>query len=479
MTHYRFFGIATAFCIGLLFIHLPFSIAQDVAVSQMTESDDESEPMDPLMIKVSANEIRLDVVVVDNRGRPITDLTADDFEIYQDKLPQDVTSSVYVSNQSEAAARSAASRKDAPNLLRLPATTLKEEEVRRTIVFVVDNLSMWSDHLYNAKMGIKLFLEKQMQPGDLVAIIRTSYGTSALNMFSSDKRQISMRTDAIPNQGLPDGCYGDFAPMIYDNQISTLSYSIRALKNMPGRKILFFTTSCPSIQSPFDNFTTPDEGGGSVITRESERAKNPYERYANPFDRLADEALRAGVVIHSLDARGLEIEKNPDDFGAAINPLSAKTGGIYVENSNFFLGGIGRDANNMIAGYYLLSYVPPPSTFEPGNKDVYNRVTVRVKRRGAVVHTRDGFYGRTESETGFAAPSANPLRDALFSLFEYADLDVNIAAGYIKSPKSGYLVRSWIHLDSKDVKIVETEDVCIKTAWNFCEAKPCRLLRIK
>ena len=363
MARYRYFGIATIFFIGLLFLRVQFSIAQDFTLSQTSESDAESEPIDPLKITVNVNEIRLDVVVVDNRGRPITDLTADDFEVYQDKLPQDVTSSVYISNQSDASAQPSVSRKDAPNLLNLPAATLKEEEVRRTIVFVVDNLSMRFDHLYNAKMGIKLFLEKQMQPGDMVAIMRTGYGNSALNMFSSDKKQISMRADAIPQQGLPDSCYGDFASIIYDNQISALSYSFRALKDMPGRKILFFTTSCPSIQSPFDNFTTPVEGGGSVITRESERAKNPYERYADPFDRLADEALRAGVVVHSLDARGLTFEKNPDDYSAAINPLPAKTGlrpSLYHRQRNLPLFSYVQLFQIQLILWYILASMQPP-----------------------------------------------------------------------------------------------------------------------
>jgi hypothetical protein len=35
-------------------------------------------------VKVDVDEVQLDAVVLDWRGRQITDLTADDFEIYQD-----------------------------------------------------------------------------------------------------------------------------------------------------------------------------------------------------------------------------------------------------------------------------------------------------------------------------------------------------------------------------------------------------------
>ena len=43
---------------------------------------------DEFRIRIAVEEIRLDAVVVDGRGRQITDLTAEDFEIYQDNQPQ-------------------------------------------------------------------------------------------------------------------------------------------------------------------------------------------------------------------------------------------------------------------------------------------------------------------------------------------------------------------------------------------------------
>jgi len=40
-----------------------------------------------LKIRVGVDEVRVDAVVVDMKGHPITDLTADDFEVYQDGKP--------------------------------------------------------------------------------------------------------------------------------------------------------------------------------------------------------------------------------------------------------------------------------------------------------------------------------------------------------------------------------------------------------
>jgi len=141
----------------------------------------------------------------------------------------------------------------------------------------------------------------------------------------------------------------------------------------------------------------------------------------------------------------------------AFNPLPAKTGGVIIENSNFFLDGIGKEVESLMKGYYLISYVPPPNTFNTGDKEIFNKVKINVKRRNAQVYTRDGFYGRQESEIDAEAPKQHPLVEAIFSPFQHADLDVNMASGYVRNANSEYLIVSWIHIDPKDVKIVETE----------------------
>jgi VWFA-related protein len=484
-----------------------FSAGQDASAMQAGESNDETVALNPFRISVNVSEVRLDVVVLDKKGNPITDLTAADFEIYQNGSPQAVTAGVYVENQADNAARPAASKKGAANLPQLPVAALQKDEVCRTIVFVVDNISMFFDELNSAKTSIRRFMEKQMQPCDMVAVIRTSYGNSAMNFFSSDKDQIAARVDSIPFEGLTEEIIawalrgesengstviaqsseseseseGDqpesdaldtsasegsiserfrtidgILHRIYSNQISTVSYSLRALKDMPGRKILFLLTSYPSI--------TIRES--SYIGISAQEIVNPAYNldelyYGGRLSRLADEALRAGVVVHTLDSKGLiapPTSRIPNSNSAnGLNGLAYKTGGIFVENSNFFVDGVGKKSNNMIAGYYLLSYVPPADTFNVSRQNVYHRIQVKVKRKGAEVHTRDGFFGRTENEADSAEP-VHPLQDAIFSPFQHADLNVNMTAGYIKDAKAGYLLRSWIHVDPGNVKIVETED---------------------
>ena len=496
MTYFRIYRIAIIFCLGLLFPDLPFSAGQDVTTTPATEQDFDAGLADPFKITVNVREVRLDVVVLDGRGRPITDLAAEDFEIYQDRQPQEVTSSVYISDQMESAAWPAASQKTRADIPLL-STPIKKEEVRRTIIFVVDNISMSGEDMYRAKTSLKGFVERQMQPGDLVAIMCTGYGNSAQDAFLSDKRQLLARIDGLYVElAMPDRIYG--------SQLSTLSYGISALEDMPGRKSVFLVTSAPTVETPKPVVLDPmppinyfelygmtqytidaparDIAPKPTVTpvpaaRDTLESINYHELYDSPYSQLSDEALRAGVVIHLLDTKSLEyyaptvpngalpegmeippdpgFERADSEKYSFLNPLPAKTGGIYVKDSNFFLDGIGQDANSMIAGYYLISYTPPPDTFD---RNTYHRLSVKVKRRGAVVHTRDGFYGITKRESDSDDQEVHPLQNAIFSPFQHTDLGVNIAAGFVKSPKSGYFICSWIHLDAKDVKMVETEE---------------------
>ena len=463
------FSNIAMFCFVSFFTGLPFSAGQDVPAANTTptvENTYESESPESLKIKVSVNEVRLDVVVLDKKTRnPITDLSAANFEVFQDNKRQDVLTGVYIDSQSDAVLQPTQSktvRENARNFspVSAPTINLKKKDVRRTIIFVIDDLSMSFENGYYAKMALRNFVEKQMQPDDMVAIIKTSYGNSALQMFISDKREALARINSIHLEIVPR------IFTVFDGQLFTLSYSLRALKDMPGRKILIMMSA---------NMTVP-------------------ETYYERFNRLTDDALRAGVVVNFLNITGLNysidlnrgalflfgadaslgFQRDRDDMfitaarkaanithaGLSVdNPLPIKTGGVTINESNFFLEGIGRETESLMNGYYLISYTPPPDTFnEQGKKVNYRRLKVRVNRKNTVVYTRDGFFGKLESETDAEATEQDPLIEAIYSPFRSTDLSVDIASGYTKDAKGGYFVHSWIHIDPKDVKIVEMED---------------------
>ncbi|MDR1729034.1 MAG: VWA domain-containing protein [Acidobacteriota bacterium] len=503
-------GVAIVLCLGALSTCLLFPANQDVPAAPDAGDDYESS----LRIKLSAQEVLLDVAVLDKKsGKPVTDLTADDFEVFQDDKRQQIKSSVYIDSQPNADAQPD-SAKGGLNHPPSPATSPKREDVHRTILFVVDDYAMTLENGYHTKMALGNFVEKQMRPGDMVAIFHTGYGNSVLNRFQFDKREVMARVntmrpttaprpyDKVSNPyGAHEGLWKNFMVASHENRKAAISQGIRALKDMPGRKMLILATPLSVHDDPSlvpDNFT---EHTGNNNTDRFPTQKLPsmfslnnrIRRYEELYHELADEALRAGVVVNILDADGLNNyfanaqiwEGSSVDAEDPIarsssgvwqfssnnmtnrffdpirltNPLPAQTGGLIIQDNNFFHDGIGKEAENLMKGYYLVSYEPPPDTFEThGKKEAFRRLKVSVRRKGVEVHTRSGFFGRQDDAADGDAHGRDPLVDALFSPFRHADLEVNMLSGYMRGAESGYLIRSWIHVDPKNVNVVETAD---------------------
>lgn len=182
------FCIRTFLCTASWLAFAIASAGQVGPASPESGAAKQEKPKQDITFRVAVDEVIIDAVVVDKKGRQVTDLTADDFEIYQDGKAQKVASAAYVDNYQPQNIKSAS--RDSKKLAPLISTPmLAKEKVRRAMVFVVDDLSMGFEHLHYARMALEKFVETQMQPGDLIAILRTGSG-GALQQFSSDKRML-------------------------------------------------------------------------------------------------------------------------------------------------------------------------------------------------------------------------------------------------------------------------------------------------
>jgi hypothetical protein len=133
-------------------------------------------------IKVGVEEVRIDAIVLDKKGNQVVDLTAGDFEVYQDGKPQQIISSIYISDAQKHDKPVASPEADKAGLL-LSRPKLSKDEVRRTIAFLVGGRG------YESRIAIRKFIKTQMEPGDLVTIL----GGGALmgaQQFSSDRKQL-------------------------------------------------------------------------------------------------------------------------------------------------------------------------------------------------------------------------------------------------------------------------------------------------
>jgi VWFA-related protein len=385
-------------------------------------------------IQIGVEEVRIDAVVLDKKGIQVVDLTANDFEIYQDGKPQNIISCTYISDPRKHEQTIVVPETSKAELL-VSQPKLSKDQIQRTVAFLINGSGA------DPRPHLKHFVESQMEPGDMVGILG-----AGLQTFSSDKRELLARInsisgrfsciDSIPSIALTYEMLSNDPKTDEDHirefkaEIAPIRYAVRALQDMPGRKYLIVTRE--------------------AIFSDARKLPRVQNRLLN---EAANEAWRAGVVISTWDY----CNSQAGNYSAKFNILFKKTGGIYTDNNKFLYKG--KPALDAFRGYYLLSYIPPATTFDNKNRDKYHQLSVYVKRPDVKVHSRDGFFGGAPGLSNFAAvPQANTLQQAMFSPLLFNDLKISLSSGYAHTPASGYFLRSWLHLAGKDLTFVEEKD---------------------
>ncbi|HLW77380.1 MAG TPA: VWA domain-containing protein, partial [Bryobacteraceae bacterium] len=156
---------------------------------------------EPVVVRINVTLVQVDAVVTDAKNRHVGNLKAADFEILEDGKPQKITNFSYVLPNAPVTPVpkpvSVAKSRLAVPAPPIPAGALKKADVRRTMAFVVDDLALSFEGTVHVRDGLHKFVNREMQPGDLIAIVRTSAGMGALQQFTNDKNLLNAAIDRI------------------------------------------------------------------------------------------------------------------------------------------------------------------------------------------------------------------------------------------------------------------------------------------
>ena len=166
-----------------------------------TYSSAQQGPPPPGVIRINVNLVQVDAVVTDSKGKVVTDLKAEDFEVLQDGKPQAITNFSFIDVKESTVrgfpARPVAQPRGGAPAPPLPRPVFRPQQARRTVAIVVDDLGLSFDSIVRIRQSITKWVDTQMQPGDLVAVIRTSAGMGALQQFTADKRLLHSAIEQI------------------------------------------------------------------------------------------------------------------------------------------------------------------------------------------------------------------------------------------------------------------------------------------
>ena len=447
------------------------------------------------VVRITTNVVQIDAVVAKD-GKQVTDLKAEDFEIFEDKKPQKITNFSYVSNISTSSENVVitAPNKD-PNAAPIAPVVVGAGDPHRTMAIVVDDLGIAFESIGRVRNQLRKFIEQDMRPNDLVAIIRTGGEVGALQQFTTDKRLLLRAIENLrwnnssragvsmmPPLGLDIG-----APLSSNIQypimdtLNAIRFILNGLRTMPGRKSMLILSDNLPVESEVSSLPSTPIRASIPGEDRSESDPWPTEVYGNnlALQRVAELAIRASVVIYGANTVGLLPTgiTAADNFNVNLRPtgsqpfntlnmrshilqnassgldvLTRRTGGFLTKNSNNF--GIKRVAEDQ-NGYYLIGYRPESETFNRR----FHTIKVRVKRSGLSVRTRSGFFGMTDEE---ALPIQYTARDqialALMSPFGASDIEVHLSAVFANLPQTGSLIRSLIHFPASAITFTNEPD---------------------
>ena len=65
------------------------------------------------------------------------------------------------------------------------------------MAILVDDLNLSFESIARVRAALRRFIDEQMRPGDLVAILRTAAGMGALQQFTTDRRALHAAADRV------------------------------------------------------------------------------------------------------------------------------------------------------------------------------------------------------------------------------------------------------------------------------------------
>jgi len=416
------------------------------------------------VFRAESNEVEVVVIVRDGKGQLVSTLTQNDFEIRDNGKRQSIGSFAI-----QGAARPAPQPMPAqPSEAAASTANSPPQAQRQFVALFFDDVHTEAGDFARVQKAAEQFVQESLRPEDRVAIFKTSENSEVT--FTNDQPKLLAAIDAlrvhpakstskvtqcpritdyeaylIVNELDPEAlgivtqrmhdCVcpppstGDcpppdvfktmatgFAEEAWQVQrnatqdlLAALDFTVRVLGTMPGRRMLMLSSS-------------------GFLSGELESDVN----------RVIDNALRGGVVINTLSAKGLDAgappggnlaEQRRDNAGLAsarvamyeVRQLSAaeqaenvamtdfaeSTGGKFFKNNNDFLRGFNELAASEVA--YVLTFSPHPLKHD----GKFHNLKVEVKAAGHFrVYARKGYFAPSDKETKTelaSAASASPV----------------------------------------------------------------------
>jgi VWFA-related protein len=429
-------------------------------------------------VTVSTQLVVENVVVKDKEGNPIPGLTASDFTITEDGVPQKISFFKFqnLSATSNSTALTAISPENIQVYYQLARTQIMPEEPgnqryknRRLLALYFDMTAMPPVDQIRALTAAKNFIKTQMGPNDLVAVMRyQGSGVDVLSDFTNNReRLLSILETMIVGEGQ------EFAEATDDSS----SADTGAAFGQDDSEFNVFNTDrqLAALQTAADMLAQLSEKKALIYFASGLRL-NGLDNQAQ-LHATIDEAVRAGVSFWPIDARGLvagaplgnatqgsqgnigmysgaaalAVENNFQLSQDTLYALAKDTGGKALFDYNNLTKGI-TQAAQAIRSYYILGYY----TTNKARDGKFRRIQITLNPKfSATMSYRRGYYAAKEFRKFNAADKERQLEDALMLSDPITQLTIAMEIDYFQLDRAEYFVPIVVKIPGRELALAK------------------------
>lgn len=418
-------------------------------------------------LKVNTDLVLTNVIVRDKRtGSLVRDLKASDFIILENGKVQKIASFDYQNVDAAAVLAEAGTaggvaggqtggRAGVADLLNRDlaayAGSLRDH---RLMVLFFDLSSMQPEDIERAVGSATDYVNKRMQPADLLALVSLSSGLSMDQDFTSDKTRLLRglgKYNGTQGAGFAAGGNGTSAGTADDASSFTADDSEYASLNT-DRELFAIQQIAKSLERVDSRKSMLYFSGG--LTR------NGVENQAS-MRAATNAAVKANMAIYSVDTRGLEalppvgnastgslrgtaaysgasMQSNLQaNFGSqeTLGTLSSDTGGKAFFDSNDFAPAFFQVQHDTEA-YYILGF----RSTNAARDGAFRHLTVKLNRSDARLEYRPGYYAPADFRHSKTEDREVQLNEQMRSDSPATDVAVYLQALYFRGEDGRYFV---------------------------------------
>lgn len=430
----------------------------------------------------------VDLTVRDKSGRPITNLTKNDVELFEDGQRQDISVFELQKLDSEMLTPVAlpASNKAKTIEERAPHATVKVEAVkpsvvapaagtikyqdRRLMCLFFDMTTMQPPEQMRAQEAAVKFLATQMTKSDLVEIMTYTTAIKVVQEWTDDRDLLISTINKLTigegsdladlaatsaDEGDDSGSFTadetEFNIFNTDRKLAAIEDASKKLSIFPEKKALIYFNSGIN--------KTGVENQSQLKATTNAAAKANVMIY--PVDARGLVALPPGGDATQASPRGTgmfsgskqaSVRSTFNDSQETLETLAADTGGKAMLDTNDLTMGI-RQAQEDMSSYYIIGYYSHNSA-EDGK---YRRIDVRMvnKTLSAKLDFRKGYYASKVWKKFNASDKEQQLQEALTLGDPVSDLPLALEVDYFRVGRDRYVVPLSVKIPGSSVGLTK------------------------